>query len=353
VIVGRAKMLLFLTFVDPQYSRSAHLQTMASRLGIEKRLIEVSPKIMLQLRQLYLMRKTIRNSQYVIVMSPCHKLTIPLRLITKNIILDAGWPLSDSNFTRRLQWQTPFRVAINYCTDFLSFHFAAKVILESEAQKSHVRRMFLVGQSKLEVLFTGLNEEVFSSQSIVEIPELNHLVSKNLRIILFRGKWNLESGLDSLSRMSYFFRNDVLIVIASSNLPKSIAFNEMNTVIIRRRLEFKEIASLYRLASVSIGQLSNHPRLSRTLPHKVFESAYFGKPYVTTTKKGIGEFLSQDSALFLANNSDLENVIQIQDLLQEKSRLESLGKHIRNDYERNCSYEVLTERFKNLLNLSG
>lgn len=345
-------MLLFLTFVDPHYSRSAHLQTMASRLNIEKRLIEVSPKIILQLRQLYSMRKAIRNSQYVIVMSPCHKLTIPLRLITKNIILDAGWPLSDSNFTRKLKWQTLYRVVINYFTDFLSFHFATKVILESEAQKSHVRRMFLIGDSKLEMLFTGLNEEAFSSQSLLEIPEITQSLTKNLRIILFRGKWNLESGLDSISRMSYLFGNDVLIVIASSNLPKSVAFNEMNTLVIQRRLEYDEIAFLYRLASVSIGQLSNHPRLSRTLPHKVFESAYFGKPYVTTQNKGIDEFLSQDSALFLANNSDLENVIEIRDLLLEKSRLESLGKRIRNDYERSCSYEVLTERFKDLLNLS-
>jgi sensor histidine kinase YesM len=298
------------------------------------------------------MRKVIRESRSVIVMSPCHKLTIPLRFFTRKIILDAGWPLSESNFTRRVNWQTPIRVVVNYLTDFLSFHFAERVILESKAQKRYVRRMFLVGESKLDSMFTGLNEEAFLNSSPLEIPELEFSINKKKRMILFRGKWNLESGLDSLSRMSYLFGTDVLIVVASTNLPNSITFNEMNTLIIRRELEYHEIANLYKAARVTLGQLSNHSRLSRTLPHKVFESAYFAKPYITSKNPGICEFLSEDSAIFLTSDSDVENVNKINNLLLEDSKLKTLSRNIRNDYDRTCSYDVLSERLKRSLKLS-
>jgi glycosyltransferase involved in cell wall biosynthesis len=48
---------------------------------------------------------------------------------------------------------------------------------------------------------------------------------------------------------------------------------------------------LYETATVCIGQITNRPRLKNTVPHKAFEAAFFGKPYLSSDTLGIREFL--------------------------------------------------------------
>jgi len=90
---------------------------------------------------------------------------------------------------------------------------------------------------------------------------------------------------------------DIQFIVSSNRIPKEIVFGK-NTISISRRISTREMKYLYETATVCIGQISNKPRLKNTIPHKAFEAAFFGKPYLSSDTLGIREFFPENNQCY-------------------------------------------------------
>lgn len=78
-------------------------------------------------------------------MSPSHSLVIYSTLIFwRRIIFDAGWSLTESTLMRTIGVKGFPRILKTYSLDFLAFHLAKDVILESQEQIDFISKYFLV-----------------------------------------------------------------------------------------------------------------------------------------------------------------------------------------------------------------
>ena len=93
--------LLFLSFLDPNYSRSGVYLNGIRNEEIE--FLNIRNNITGMIADLVKVRKdNAYSNSFVVVMSPCHKMTIFARLFLKQkLILDAGWSLSESTIAHK------------------------------------------------------------------------------------------------------------------------------------------------------------------------------------------------------------------------------------------------------------
>lgn len=191
---------------------------------------------------------------------------------------DSPWSL------RSLKW---------WIMDFISFHFSSHVLLESNAQTDFVHRLFLVPRKKLFRSWMGVDEKVFFRDSQVK---------KDKKFtILFRGRFLPESGILTVIETAKKLEDkDVQFLI----IGHGFMYREVNALMdklkpkniemVSERLPGNALRERMLGAHISLGQLANHPRLSRTLPAKLYESLALGLPYLTGRNAGILELLKED-----------------------------------------------------------
>ena len=112
------------------------------------------------------------------------------------------------------------------------------------------------------------------------------------------------------------------------------------------------MAEMLETCDVLLGQLSDHPRLNVTIPHKAFEAAAMGKPYLSSRATGIQEFLVEgvEADYFEAGDaSDL--LLHIQKLKVDKEYREMLSVNIKQKYERVSSEKAIGEKFLAIIDL--
>ena len=350
--------VLFLSFVGPNYSRSSTLLNSQSEL-LEKNYMELPKGLLSSFLEMYRQKHQIRKSDCLVVMSPCHALTPILRIISrKPVILDAGWSLTNGVTSRGIRNKQILRFLTIASIDFLSFHFADIVLLESNAQLARIRKQFLVRKSKLRVQFTGLDETGFTSespQSLIISSVKNRIIElNNPLVVLFRGKINRESGFENILEAANALVDSVTFIFAigenakQNNLPRN--------VIAVPHISDLEMKQIYLLSQVSIGQVSRHRRLRYTIPHKAFEAGFFSMPYITTDSMGVREYLGPKSAIFLKKPSADVIVNAILELKQVSIRQEYSNK-INLNYLEIASQKILSEKFEQtlleLLSLKG
>ena len=334
--------ILFVSIYSANYSRAESLLTSDQRedqfLTTGKISIKTTFTILKEIKK--------QNPKQVVVCSPSHILVPVLKTIRgKSLVLDAGWPLSDANFTRARNGISLFQALKNFIVDFLAFQAASKVIVESEPQKERCKRVFRVPANKIRVVYTGVDEKRFQNKD-EEMPlETPKLVEP---VIFFRGKYNFESGLTNLLKAAFSLEGLAHIVIAtdSSFEDKKIAGN---VTLLNRKLLDAEIMYLYKQAYISIGQLSNHKRTKVTIPHKFFESAYFGIPYVTMEESAVSD-LTGGSGIYNLSNSqiaDLPNFLY--NIIRNGTERNSKANEIKLFYRKKLSQEKLQSDFHSTL----
>jgi hypothetical protein len=94
--------LIFLSFYDEKYSRSAVLLN-ANDSRFQKNFYRLSSNSIGILREFMKIIKSQKGQiAAVVVMSPSHKVVPIIRFFCRYpLILDAGWPLTDGNASRR------------------------------------------------------------------------------------------------------------------------------------------------------------------------------------------------------------------------------------------------------------
>ncbi len=342
--------VLFLSFVGPSYSRSSTILNANSEKFI-KQFQKVSPGILSAFRDLYSIRKAIRQASCIVIMSPCHILTPVVKILVKRpVILDAGWALTDGQLSRGGGQSNLLRIATIFMVDFLAFHSADLILMESQAQVQKSQRKFLLPKSKMRVSLTGLNENAFKQENLKSdlIDEVKKKLSilNNEMVVLFRGKINNESGFDNINNAAIQLNNKVsfIFLLGESDMPSSLSPN----VIWVSGVSDMEMRQIYELADISLGQISHHPRLSHTIPHKAFEAGFFGTPYISAENAGICEFLDSDDAVFV-NEPFTEELVDAINLLSDLEVRNGYAGKINKCYQERAAQSIVNQKFETLL----
>ena len=201
-VLKTKKRCFFIGWNNPNYSRSSVLLSYDSK-EFTKVFLPVPLGLVGQIRMIYGLKKDAKDDSIIVVMSPCHKLAVFARFFTRaKIVLDAGWPLTDGVLSRGLSPSRILYLSYIYLIDFVSFHSAHLVLVETRVQKSRVSKLFLLRLNNIERSFTGFNELSYSELSDVSSIVLNvkRLVSerKSQLVVIFRGKINSESGMENI-----------------------------------------------------------------------------------------------------------------------------------------------------------
>ncbi len=338
---------VFLSFLDSEYSRSGVVFQGKRSQDVFVQLSYTPKEIIKSVR---LLKYTIDPREaVVIVMSPSHLLVPYLKIFTKfSVVLDAGWPLSDaSTFEKKLlrKWTSKL---LSFLIDITSFHFCDLLILESTQQLPRVAQKFFLPKKKLSVRLTGLNELAFDSVQAVRPIELTLDVCEK-KIILFRGKDNPESGLPLVISLQELIRPDWILVIVTNKPIRNV--DPSKTILISRHVSNGEIRWLYENAQLSLGQMSNNSRLSYTIPHKAFESAYFGVPYVSPEHEVLKElFCTSRNYLSLQALSRQSVIEKIERVIDDVDALNLLRENSLKSYFENASQSALHKKFESTLN---
>jgi len=298
----KGKRFYFLTIGEAGYSRSwNHLEGLR-QIGVNAEFVQLDPKNLI--KSFWIFRKKTSKDYFFVIMSPSHYLVPFARLfLGKNVYLDAGWSLFEGSIISRRQIGfIGISVLKAYLIDFTASFLAKRIILESNAQKAFYCKIFLVRKSKCMVIYTGIDEAQFKLNSEFQVPID---IFKNSKIVLFRGKYTAGAGLEVLAKASKLLSNEeITFWIYSPGIPNNLEFSS-NTIVIDSFVDSKQnLAKVYSEVSLTLGQLSNHSRLRRTIPHKAFESAFLSKPYLSARTKGISELFTEDEDIFCFKAGD-------------------------------------------------
>ena len=341
--------LMFLTVAEPGYSRSWVYYEILRRNGYDIEFNKISMNNVFN--SLISLRRKGSGDYLYIVMSPSHYLTVLVRIfLGKKIILDAGWSLFESSILSRNQYGIfGFKLVKLYLIDWISAHLATIVLVESEKQKDFYSKLFLVRRRKIHCIYSGLDEFQYGSGSeLIEPP----VYFNNSVVILFRGKYTKEAGIEVLEKCTFLLEKlPITFWVYSPGLPEKFVFSK-NTYVNRQYLKSKaEIFKLYDNCTIALGQLSAHPRLRRTIPHKAFEAAYIAVPYITARSAGISEIFRENYEMICfepGNAVDLSN--KIEHLINNEQKQTQLSQNIREKYNTEFSSLALSKKLSYVIN---
>ncbi len=193
---------------------------------------------------------------------------------------------------------SPKAVAI-WIFDFLAFHLANVVLVESESQKNFLAKSFFVRISKFNVIFTGADPDIFYPDPRV--------VKRERFTVVFRGMFLPATGVEFVLEAAQFLKNEPIdfIIIGWGPLLEKvknmISENGLtNVTLMTEFLEPKVLRELLLSCHVMLGQFGNHPRLGRTIQHKTFEALALGMPYITRDSVSNREILTDgENCLFV------------------------------------------------------
>jgi hypothetical protein len=273
-----------------------------------------------------------------LVITPTSQILLPvlaLAVPNSKLILDLGWPMSDQVGISRKVNASIKRIK-NHIVDFIAMQISDLLIVETNTQVQRIRNKFWVRKKKIKRVYTGLNESIWNVE-----PKRINLVASFLNdsdkvILLFRGKYNKESGIEKILEFASKLNDNFRVIIATDKLPRGNILPS-NTLVLERFLEYSELAYLYSIADLCLGQLSTDPRTANTLPHKYTESGFFGKPYLSFEYPPLQEEGPNGGLIGIKNIADVSEVLR----QESKSTLSIKGKLNREYYEKHLSQKVV------------
>lgn len=330
--------VLYFGIYDPNFSRNRIYISGLRQNGVEVIECRDSSPGFRKYWRLWRKHRAVHDQYDALVVGYPGHLVVPLaRMISKKpIIADLLGSLTDAEvnsrgagLARRFKSEIADRPAV---------WFADVVLLESEAQKAYFIERF--GESKkYKVLYTGADDSVFFCLR-------DHgAAPKDSFIVLFRGRLTPESGITYILEAARLLKDDARIrfrIIGFGQLLEEVkriisCDSLTNVELIAELLPEDELRRKMCEASVSLGQFEDNPRLSRTIPHKAFESMAMGIPYVTGDALAVREVVTDEKTGFfvpLANPEALSEEIRSAAMNTERLKLIS-----------GAAYTLFKERF--------
>lgn len=337
--------VVFLNLSSNMFTRTRNYYHGLKKLGVDCQWFDISS--LGDLRAISDQLKVFQKSGYkVVVTSPSHIIVLWYFLLFRlRPVLDAGWPMIDGVIVSRKQTGIVALKAI--LVDNFSFLFSRLILLESQSQLDRSRGLFPIYQKKFFVLMTGVDENRFENTK----PTNNHVKTnqKHGFQVLFRGGPQDEAGLDVLQKglLDGYFNNHIKFKIISRGFDSAKLPSSVETINMLVPDEY--LSQAFNESDLVLGQLSSHKRVGWTLPHKFFESAYFGKPYLVSNQgemvnlidKGIVFGFDPGNAVAL-----FEKIIEI----SSSPELANASGGLLNDwYLKHASQSVLSRRFLEIL----
>ncbi len=293
------------------------------------------------------LKRNKREEVRIVVVSQSHLIVILLRLITrKYITLDAGWSLTEAEMARWEGSKSILKIIKVSIIDFIALKLASRIIVESENQKEYIRKKFLIARKNITPLFSGFDENNFGepNEKPFELEESNGTIS--YPTVLFRGSYTREAGFELLSEVSKKMEyKGIRFIVSTNQIPKELTFGK-NTISISRRLSTRELKYLYETATLCVGQITNRPRLKNTIPHKAFEAAFFGKPYLSSDTLGIREFLPANNQCYYLEEASVEGLEKaILEIIGSDELQSNLSLNIAKRYNEVASQAILSLKF--------
>ena len=238
-----------------------------------------------------------------------------------------------------------FQSLYAWLIDFLAFNSAHLSLLESEEQIKFVAAKFFVPKKKLLKAWTGVDDSLFYTN-----PDAKKLPTFT---VLFRGAFLPESGVEyAVDAFKILKKHNInLRIIGRGEFDPLVEkrlkeFDSSNVEWIRgKKMPFEDLRRKIQECHISLGQLSNHDRLNRTVPHKAFESIAMKIPYLTARNKGILELLNEDETCFCCNPADAQDLAE--KILEIKNNPELMAKVAESAYQlytREFTPRVLAKR---------
>ncbi len=338
--------VLFISYLPLEYSRSAVLLSALSsntELKVQfRRCSKLNFGNLAQLRRE--LRRLDPKESLIVVMSPAHQLTLVIRFLFSGVvILDAGWPLSDSSEIRK------GRLTVSYLKDSivdrLSMGLADLVFLESRAQVENLTKRHFYFKNVPRVLFTGFRESRFEQIAHKKANVIRSSKKYEGKIkVLFRGKYNREAGLEFIQSV-FSKRGSYELIVCCPDLPPDF-IRASNVKFIERFLDDNELANLYSSCDLAIGQFGDSSRVERTIAHKIFEYGYFGIPTICLANSAVKEIFDGKSFIYI-EKALLEGYLdKLSESMGEARRLISAkSKWVRTQYSEKCSEIAIARSF--------
>lgn len=285
------------------------------------------------------------KNMVLIISSPCHML-VPIAFLAgaRNIVLDAGWPLTDSTLLRvkEKSWYEQFKaIFLSLCIDWLGFQLAKIVFLESNMQVKRIKRIFF-RKSKFICSYTGFNRIGRTQEVDVDLEFVQKIQTLG-KFALFRGSNNEESGIDVILESANHLESHAKILVATDRC--DLVPNNNKVVIWKGFLSSNELHYLIQNCSIMIGQFGETKRSRHTIPHKFYEAAYYGKPYLSPPSEALQELLPEKYDFLVVDPTPQFLATKIDFLFRSPENQERLSSTLKQVYESRVSQEKISLEF--------
>lgn len=336
---GFNKRIIFFSLENANNSRTKTYFDGIKAGGFDCEWFEISSKSIIT-SLLAVISSLPKQNLYFVVASPSHILVPFVFILTrKKPIFDAGWPLIDGVITSRKNWGLFGLGFVKILLiDLVSIIFAKKVFVETIEQKNRLGKFYFLFRKKFLVMPTGFNELRFGFKN-------NNFVNQLDDNVLFRGGDLQEAGIDTLIDAIKINNSKKIGFIIASRSSRLRSLNLFNTLVYSDYLADEEIYNLFIKSRIILGQLSSHKRTNWTIPHKFFEAAYLGIPYVTSDSLPMLKFEEVNSVKTFKGGNPADLLEVIKKLLNDPDEMKELGTNIKNLYELNFRQSVLSENF--------
>ncbi len=232
--------------------------------------------------------------------------------------------------SRNLAPKFSLRSFYYWLLDFLATHSAELVMVETSRQADYFKKLFKVTGRKLFIARTSVDGDIFYH---------NPAVSKfSTFTVLFRGALMPESGAEYVVRAAKLLEKENVdfIMISNGMLLEKILnliseLKPSNLKLITDFIPNEKLVEFMNKSHLSLGQLSNHERLNRTIPHKCYESLAMRLPYLTASNKGVLELLKDGETCITCEPADADSLAK--KILWAKANPDKLNEIAGNGYE--------------------
>lgn len=300
------KKVLYLTATRPDYSLNAVLIKGLRENGVEVKEFYISKKGINGLREAYsLYRQYAQTIDALLIGYNSQLLAIGLRPFCRHkIIYNAV--LSEYErmiISRAVAGRLSLKALYYWLLDFLAVHWVDLTIVESDQQRMFFKKLFRASSRKVFDNYIGVSEEKFYYNPT--LPKFDTFT------VLFRGQFMPEAGVEYVIKATKRLESEkirFLIIGGGIGLEKIKRLigklKPTNLELITDFLPDDKLREIMQRCHLSLGQVSNHERLDRTIPQKAYESLALKLPYLTAANFGILELLTPNETCLVCPPAD-------------------------------------------------
>lgn len=211
--------------------------------------------------------------------------------------------------SRELASRFSVKAVYYWLIDFVAVHLANLIVVETNHQADFFKKIFKVSEKKIYKSWIGVDENKFFYNPAV--PKHDSFT------VLFRGAFMPEAGTEYAIKAAKILedKNVRFIIIGSGILLEKVKkllreLSPANLELITDYVPYETLRTTMQRCHLSLGQLSDHERLTRTIPHKAYESLAMKLPYLTASNAGVLELLTPDETCLTCNPADVESLAE-------------------------------------------